>query len=83
MIGVSMFSKLSTERYRLIRTMWKLNCIKDNVEYSEPNYKKGRILFYTALIAGIIFIISSMVTLVVFIAIRDEIFNYPSSGLYA
>ncbi|MCS3182649.1 hypothetical protein NXU83_14065 [Bacteroides thetaiotaomicron] len=83
MIGVAMFSKLSTERYRLSRTMWILNCIKDNVEYSEPNYKKRRISFYTALIAGIILIISSMVTLVVFIAIRNEIFNYPSSGLYA
>lgn len=81
MIGVSMFSKLSTDRYRLSRCMWRLNCIRDNAEYSEPNYKKVKISFYTALIAGIILIISSMVTLVVFVAIRNDIFNYPESGL--
>lgn len=83
MIGISMFSKLSTDRYRLSRSMWRLNCIRDNVEYSEPNYnyKKRSISFYTALVAGIILLVSSMVTLVIFVAIRNDIFNYSGSGL--
>lgn len=81
MIGISMFSKLSTDRYRLSRSIWRLNCIRNNMEYSEPNYKKGSISFYTALIAGIILLVSSMVTLVIFVAIRNDIFNYSGSGL--
>ena len=81
MIGISMFSKLSSDRYRLSRSMWRLNCVRDNAEYSEPSYKKRKISFYTALIVGIILIISSMMTLVVFVAIRNDIFSYPSTGL--
>lgn len=81
MIGISMFSKLSSDRYRLSRSMWRLNCVRDNAEYSEPSYKKRKFSFYTALIVGIILIISSMMTLVVFVAIRNDIFSYPSTGL--
>lgn len=81
MVGISMFSKLSTDRYRLSRSMWMLNCVRDKKEYVEPKLKKTRISFYMALITGIILLIGSMVTLVIFIAIRNDIFNYPGFGL--
>lgn len=81
MVGISMFSKLSTDRYCLSRSMWMLNCARDKKEYIEPGFKKTKISFYKALIAGIFLLISSMVTLVIFIAIRNDIFNYSGSGL--
>lgn len=81
MVGISMFSKLSTDRYCLSRSMWMLNCARDKKEYIEPEFKKTKISFYKALIAGIFLLISSMVTLVIFIAIRNDIFNYSGSGL--
>lgn len=80
MVGISMFSKLSTDRYRLSRSMWMLYCARDNKEYAEPNFKKSRISFYKALIVGIILLTSSMVTLVIFVAIRNGIFNYLVHG---
>lgn len=76
MIGISMFSKLATDRYRLSRCMWRLNCVRDNMEYPEPNFKKGRVSFYIALRTGIVLLVSSMMTLVVFIAIRNDVFIY-------
>ena len=33
MVGISMFSKLSTDRYCLSRSMWMLNCARDKKEY--------------------------------------------------
>lgn len=72
--GISMLGKVSYDKQTLSRTLWRINSTKDGKSTGEPPYESGGISFDTTLKVGIILLLASVVSLVMFIIIRNNIF---------
>lgn len=77
MIGVSMRGRLLTDRHRLAQSVVLLDKMCGNKTDSKVGDEGGAISFYSSLKYGIYILLASMVTLLVFLAIRNDIFNFP------
>lgn len=77
LIGVSMHGKLLTDRHRLARCIVRLDKIWGREKNSKVDDEDDGISFYNSLKYGIYFLLASMVTLLIFLVIRNDIFSFP------
>lgn len=73
MIGASMLFRLTDSRYQLTRNLWHLHSVRSGTKYVEPSYGKIYISVYTLLRVGIGILCLSMISLVIFVAIRNNV----------
>lgn len=70
----SMLWRLLISRHQLKRSLWYLNSVRAGKEFVEPPYRRCFFSSYRLLLIGIICLLLSMVSLVVFIGLRIDVF---------
>jgi len=73
MIGVSMIVRLRIDRYQLTKSYWKRLSIENQTKYHKPIFKYTKLSAWKALKFGILFFILSLIFLLIYIIIRNEI----------
>lgn len=76
LVGVSMLGQFLTDRHRLGLSIWRIRNNMDEKEYDEPSDSSDGPSFYSALKNGLICLFLSLISLLIFIIIRNNIL-YP------